>query len=106
MLCPPCHIAAGGGSTLCDLSAIFNRQSISYTKRFSTGSWGQDGLSMEEELVYKRGLGFVEEEDLDGGGIFLTSSPEKARSNKTYTPPPVDEADEAEEAAAAAAEDV
>ena len=92
----------GGSGTVCDLSAIFNRNSISYTKRYSTGTWGQDGLSVEEELVYKRGLGFLQEaDDEDDDGIFLTSSPERARTPGKAAPP--GDADDADDAVPAAA---
>lgn len=43
----------------CDLVAIFNRASASYSKRYSTGEWAQDGLSVTEELVYKRDAGHL-----------------------------------------------
>lgn len=67
-------------STVCDLSAIFQRNSISYTKRYSTGQWSQDGLSVEEELVYKRGMGFLTDEDSE---VFLTSSPDRGKPQST-----------------------
>jgi hypothetical protein len=54
----------------CDLASIFQRQSISYAKRYSTGEWENDGLSVTEEIIYKRECGFGEAET---SNLYLTA---------------------------------
>jgi hypothetical protein len=53
----------------CDLSTIFDRDSISYMKRYSTGEWSEDGLSIQEELVYKREIGLQDLSSLGSLGM-------------------------------------
>jgi hypothetical protein len=64
----------GGGADgdRVSLSGIFQRDSLSYKKRYSTGEWTADGLGIEEELIYKRGVhGSERAED-----FFLTAGSE------------------------------
>ena len=63
--------------TGCDLEEIFQRLSISYTARGSTGNWEADRITPTEELVYKRQCGYetmpsltdLTEPEEDGGDV-------------------------------------
>ena len=68
--------------TGCDLEAIFQRLSISYTTRGSTGNWDADRITPTEELVYKRQCGYetmpsltdLTEPEEEGGDIEIENA--------------------------------
>lgn len=66
----------------CDLSKIFERQSISYTKRYSTGDWANDTFTVEELKAYKRDCGYK------GKPPSLVESPQSSESPPASPPPP------------------
>ena len=41
-----------------DLEEIFGAQRTRYRRRASSANWSRDGLSLAENLVYKRAMGF------------------------------------------------